>query len=101
MAPFQRRRLLSVNCAKRLINAIHFIRQQKQIPNFERISRYLQRFSDTSPRRIKEHLNYAISDGLLIEYTAVGVKGQRVGLEQEGYRIPHLEEEEREVSVLA
>lgn len=100
MAPSVRRRLTPVNYAKQLINAVLSIRQQKQIPNFERISRYLQRYTDITPRRCKEHLNNAVSDGLIVEYTAVGVKGQRTGLEQEGYRIPHPGEVPQEVSVL-
>ncbi|CAG5127559.1 unnamed protein product [Candidula unifasciata] len=88
MAPLVRRRLTPVNYARELINAILAIRQQKQIPNFERISRFLQRSAELTPRKCKEHLNNAVSDGLIVEYTAVGVKGQRTGLEQEGYRVP-------------
>lgn len=88
MAPSVRRRHTPVNYAQQLIIAIISIRQQKQIPNFERISRYLQRYTEISPRRCKEHLNNAVSDGLIEEYTAVGFKGQRTGLEQEGYRLP-------------
>ncbi|CAL1526104.1 unnamed protein product [Lymnaea stagnalis] len=92
MAPSVRRRHTPVSNAKQLITAILSIRQQKQIPNFDRISRYLQRSTDVTPRRCKEHLNNAVSDGLIVEYTAVGVKGQRTGLEQEGYRVPQPEE---------
>lgn len=88
MAPLVKRRLTPVNYARELINAILAIRQQKQIPNFERISRFLQRNTEISSRKCKEHLNNAVSDGLIVEYTAVGVKGQRTGLEQEGYRVP-------------
>lgn len=87
MAPLVKRRLTPVHYAKHLLNAINFIRQQKQIPNFDRISRYLQKTTELTPRKCKEHLNNAVSDGLIVEYTAVGFKGQRTGLEQEGYRI--------------
>ncbi|XP_005089957.1 zinc finger MYND domain-containing protein 11 isoform X2 [Aplysia californica] len=86
MAPSVRRRHTPVNYAKQLLSAIQSIRQQKQIPNFDRISRFLQRYTDITPRRCKEHLNNAVSDGFIVEYTALGVKGQRTGLEQEGYR---------------
>ncbi|KAH9520198.1 Zinc finger MYND domain-containing protein 11 [Bulinus truncatus] len=88
MASSVKRRHTSVEYAKQIISAIVAIRQQKQIPNFERISRYLQRNTEITPKRIKEHLNNAVSDGFIVEYTAIGVKGQRTGLEQEGYRIP-------------
>ncbi|KAK7011699.1 zinc finger MYND domain-containing protein 11-like isoform X1 [Biomphalaria glabrata] len=88
MAPSVSRRHTPAKYAKELIAAIIAIRQQKQIPNFERISRYLQRNIDITPRKIKEHLNNAVSDGLIVEYTAIGFKGQRTGLEQEGYRVP-------------
>ena len=33
-------------------------------------------------------LQYAVKDGLMNEYKALGFKGSRVGLEQEGYKLP-------------
>ena len=94
MAPSVKRRLTPVSYAKQLLSAISYIKEQKQISNFERISKYLQRYSDITPRRCKEHLNNAVSDGFIVEYTALGFKGQRTGLEQEGYRIPKKGEED-------
>lgn len=38
-------------------------------------------------------LQYCVKDGLLKEYKALGFKGARVGLEQEGYKLPSIEEE--------
>ncbi|GFR79542.1 zinc finger MYND domain-containing protein 11, partial [Elysia marginata] len=95
MALAIRRRLTPVYYAQQIISAISYIRQQRQIPNFERISRYLQRYADISPRQCKEHLNNAVSDGLIVEYSAIVSKGQRTGLEQEGYRIPQAGEVEQ------
>ncbi|BFZ01943.1 hypothetical protein BsWGS_04982 [Bradybaena similaris] len=94
MAPAVKRRLTPVIYAKQILSAITTIRLQKQIPNFERISRYVQRFSDLTEDEIKKYLNKAVYDGFIDEYTAVGVKGQRTGLEQEGYRILQPDKEE-------
>ena len=60
MAPSVRRRLTPVAQARELLAAIIYIREQRQIPNFERISKYLQRYSEITPRRCKEvHRNVA------------------------------------------
>ncbi|RUS72494.1 hypothetical protein EGW08_019748 [Elysia chlorotica] len=95
MALAIRRRHTPVYYAQQIISAISYIRQQRQIPNFERISRYLQRYAEITPRQCKEHLNNAVSDGLIVEYSAIVSKGQRTGLEQEGYRIPQAGEVEQ------
>ena len=95
MAPLVRRRNTPVNYAKQLLKAIIYIREQRQIPNFDRISKYLARYTDITPRRCKEYLTNAVSDGFIVEYTTVGSKGERRnGIEQEGYRIPKKGEEE-------
>lgn len=82
----------SVVKAKALINAIRYIRQQKQIPNLDRIQKYMSRVYDTKPAETEKQLQYTCKDGLIISYTAVGKKGNKTGLEQEGYRIPDQEE---------
>ena len=87
-----KRRHSSVVKAKALINAIRYIRQQKQIPNLDRIQKYMSRVYDTKPAETEKQLQYTCKDGLIISYTAVGKKGNKTGLEQEGYRIPDQEE---------
>ena len=101
MALAIRRRHTPVYYAQQIISAITYIRQQRQIPNFDRISRYLQRYAEITPRQCKEHLNNAVSDGLIVEYSAIISKGQRSGLEQEGYRIPQAGEVEQVCEVYA
>jgi len=88
MAPSVKRRHTTVDYAKQIIQAISSIKEQKQQCTFDRISKYLQRYTDITQRRCKEHLNNAVSDGFIIEYTYLGNKGQNTGKEQEGYRLP-------------
>ncbi|KAK7457741.1 hypothetical protein BaRGS_00039202 [Batillaria attramentaria] len=87
-----KRRQSSCAVTKRLIEGINYIRAQKQIPNLERLSRYMQREYGTSYTECRRQLDQTVADGFIIEYTAVGFKGQRTGLEQEGYRLPADEE---------
>ncbi|BFZ02203.1 hypothetical protein BsWGS_05242 [Bradybaena similaris] len=94
MAPAVKRRLTPVVYAKLFLSAITTIRLQKQIPNFERISRYVQGLSCLTEDEIKEYLNYAVYDGFIDGYTTVEVKGQCTWLEQ-CYRILQPDEEEQ------
>lgn len=91
-----KRRQASCAATKRLIDGINYIRAQKQIPNQERISRYMQREYNMSYSECSRQLDNIVADGFIIEYTAVGFKGSRTGLEQEGYRIPADDEVEIE-----
>ena len=38
------------------------------------------------------HLQNAVKDGLVDRYTFVGSKGSKVGIEQEGYKVPDVAE---------
>lgn len=87
-----KRRHSSVVQAKALINAIRYIRQQKQIPNLDRIQKYMLRVYDTKPAETEKQLQYTCKDGLIVSYTTMGKKGNKTGIEQEGYRIPDQEE---------
>ncbi|ELU10691.1 hypothetical protein CAPTEDRAFT_169629 [Capitella teleta] len=73
--------------------AIVYVRQQKQIPNLERVQRYMNRTYGMKFSECELELQYCVKDGLLNEYTALGFKGQRTGIEQEGYRLPSIEDE--------
>ena len=68
--------------------AVEFIRQQKQIPNWDRISRYMARETDLAEEECKRELKLAVKDDLILSYTCVGFKGAKVGIEQEGYKVP-------------
>ncbi|VDH89617.1 Hypothetical predicted protein [Mytilus galloprovincialis] len=83
-----KRRHSSVVKAKALVHAIRYIRQQKQIPNLDRIQKYMTRVYDTKPAETEKQLQYTCKDGLIISYTTLGKKGNKTGIEQEGYRIP-------------
>ncbi len=71
-----------------LWDAIAYIRQQKQIPNFERLSAYMKRVYNLNPPDLERQLNFAVNDGLIIVKKSVGCKGSKVGIEQDGYRVP-------------
>lgn len=71
-----------------LWDAIAYIKQQKQIPNFERLSAYMKRVYNLSPTDLERQLSFAVSDGLIVVKKSLGVKGSKVGIEQDGYRIP-------------
>ncbi|KAL8587066.1 hypothetical protein ACOMHN_023456 [Nucella lapillus] len=89
-----KRRMATVVQTKQLLEAVCYIRQQKQIPNLDRISKYMQREHSMSLAECRRNLNSVVNDGFITEYTALGFKGQRTGLEQEGYKIPTPEEED-------
>lgn len=89
-----KRRQAPAKVVTQLLTSISLIRQQKQIPNLDRISRYMNREYNMSNAECRRQLNNAVEDGFIIEYTAVGFKGSRTGLEQEGYRLPSPEEME-------
>ncbi|XP_029641211.1 zinc finger MYND domain-containing protein 11-like isoform X2 [Octopus sinensis] len=81
------RRQATVVQARQLLNAIAYIKQQKQIPNLERITRYMQREHKVPPSETHKQLQNAVKDNLIISYTAIGNKGSKTGMEQKGYKI--------------
>ena len=87
-----KRRQATVSLTRQLLEAVGYIRQQKQIPNLERISKYMQREYGMGFAECRRQLNSVVEDGFIMEYTAVGFKGSRTGLEQEGYKIPTADE---------
>ncbi|XP_050418210.1 zinc finger MYND domain-containing protein 11 [Patella vulgata] len=89
-----KRRYSSILRAKQLLSGIAFIRQQKQIPNLKRISSYMLREHDVHEPEVQKQLNLAVKDGLIIHYTAIGSKGSKTGVEQEGYKIPQVDDSE-------
>ncbi|KFM77504.1 Zinc finger MYND domain-containing protein 11, partial [Stegodyphus mimosarum] len=71
-----------------LWDAIAYIRQQKQIPNFDRLAAYMKRVYNLNPTDLERQLKFAIQDGLIRVKKSVGCKGSKVGIEQDGYRLP-------------
>ncbi|KAK3108848.1 hypothetical protein FSP39_017157 [Pinctada imbricata] len=88
-----KRRHSSVLHTKHLIDAIKAIRYQKQIPNIERIARYMNREHGLRQTETEKHLHYAVKDGVILSYMAVGKKGSMTGIEQEGFRLPEEDED--------
>uniref|UniRef100_A0A7N8X1P2 Zinc finger MYND-type containing 11 n=1 Tax=Mastacembelus armatus TaxID=205130 RepID=A0A7N8X1P2_9TELE len=68
--------------------AIEVIRNQKQIANMDRISKYLSRVFGIHPKETARQLSLAVKDGLVVETLTVGCKGSKAGIEQEGYWLP-------------
>ncbi|XP_069047095.1 zinc finger MYND domain-containing protein 11 isoform X5 [Lepisosteus oculatus] len=68
--------------------AIEVIRNQKQIANMDRISKYLSRVFGVHPKETTRQLSLAVKDGLVVETLTVGCKGSKAGIEQEGYWLP-------------
>lgn len=68
--------------------AIEVIRNQKQIANMDRISKYLTRVFGMHPKETARQLSLAVKDGLVVETLTVGCKGSKAGIEQEGYWLP-------------
>lgn len=83
-----KRRYSSVTNAKYLLGAVSYIRQQKQVPNLDRITRYMNREHGVGKHETEKQLNYMVKDGLIWSYTAIGKKGSMTGVEQEGFKIP-------------
>uniref|UniRef100_A0A8B9J6N3 Zinc finger, MYND-type containing 11 n=1 Tax=Astyanax mexicanus TaxID=7994 RepID=A0A8B9J6N3_ASTMX len=69
-------------------SAIEVIRNQKQIANMDRISKYLSRVYGMHPKETARQLVLAVKDGLVVETLTVGCKGSKAGVEQEGYWLP-------------
>uniref|UniRef100_A0AAY5E7K7 PWWP domain-containing protein n=1 Tax=Electrophorus electricus TaxID=8005 RepID=A0AAY5E7K7_ELEEL len=69
-------------------SAIEVIRNQKQIANMDRISKYLSRMYGMHPKETARQLVLAVKDGLVVETLTVGCKGSKAGVEQEGYWLP-------------
>ncbi|KYO46920.1 zinc finger MYND domain-containing protein 11 isoform B [Alligator mississippiensis] len=68
--------------------AIEIIRNQKQIANIDRITKYMSRVHGMHPKETTRQLSLAVKDGLIVETLTVGCKGSKAGIEQEGYWLP-------------
>lgn len=83
-----RRRVSCPQSTQQLWDAIKTIRFQRQVPDVDRISRYMMRTYNVSHEEVVRQLGYCVRDGLLEQVKRVGFKGSKVGVEQEGYKLP-------------
>ncbi|XP_064188737.1 zinc finger MYND domain-containing protein 11-like isoform X3 [Anguilla rostrata] len=88
MSRVMKKRQADPNVVQHVWSAIEVIRNQKQIANMDRISKYLSRVFGVHPKETARQLNLAVKDGLVVETLTVGCKGSKAGIEQEGYWLP-------------
>lgn len=88
MSRVVRRRQADPKVVQYVWAAIEVIRNQKQIANMDRISKYLSRVFGMHPKETARQLSLAVKDGLVVETLTVGCKGSKAGIEQEGYWLP-------------
>ncbi|KAM6989426.1 zinc finger MYND domain-containing protein 11 isoform 3-T3 [Tautogolabrus adspersus] len=88
MSRVVKKRLADPKVVQYVWAAIEVIRNQKQIANMDRISKYLSRVFNMHPKETARQLSLAVKDGLVVETLTVGCKGSKAGIEQEGYWLP-------------
>ncbi|XP_066483971.1 zinc finger MYND domain-containing protein 11 isoform X6 [Tiliqua scincoides] len=88
MARLTKRRQADTKAIQHLWAAIEIIRNQKQIANIDRITKYMSRVHGMHPKETTRQLSLAVKDGLVVETLTVGCKGSKAGIEQEGYWLP-------------
>uniref|UniRef100_A0A8B9U3Z9 Zinc finger MYND-type containing 11 n=1 Tax=Anas zonorhyncha TaxID=75864 RepID=A0A8B9U3Z9_9AVES len=88
MARLTKRRQADTKAIQHLWAAIEIIRNQKQIANIDRITKYMSRVHGMHPKETTRQLSLAVKDGLIVETLTVGCKGSKAGIEQEGYWLP-------------
>ncbi|XP_073486019.1 zinc finger MYND domain-containing protein 11 isoform X3 [Aquarana catesbeiana] len=88
MTRLTKRRQADTKIIQYLWTSIEVIRNQKQIANIDRITKYMTRVHGMHPKEITRQLSLAVKDGLIVETLTVGCKGSKAGIEQEGYWLP-------------
>ncbi|KAK9538419.1 hypothetical protein VZT92_003590 [Zoarces viviparus] len=88
MSRVVKKRLADPKVVQYVWAAIEVVRNQKQIANMDRISKYLSRVFGMHPKETARQLSLAVKDGLVVETLTVGCKGTKAGIEQEGYWLP-------------
>ncbi|XP_065223247.1 zinc finger MYND domain-containing protein 11 isoform X2 [Planococcus citri] len=83
-----RRRVSCPLTVQQLWDAVKIIRYKRQVPDVERITRYMNRTHNVSDDEVGRQINYCVRDGLLKVIKKVGSKGSKCGIEQEGYKLP-------------
>ncbi|KAL1116398.1 hypothetical protein AAG570_004872 [Ranatra chinensis] len=83
-----RRRMSCPQAVQQLWDAVKVIRYQRQVPSLERIVKYMYRVNTMSEEEVTRQLGYCVRDGLLVITKRKGLKGKKLGVEQEGYKLP-------------
>ncbi|CAI6371186.1 unnamed protein product [Macrosiphum euphorbiae] len=83
-----RRRISCPLAVQQLWDAVTVIRFQRQVPDIDRITKYMTKIYNMSKEDVERQLNYCVRDGLLILTKRVGNKGSKAGVETEGYKLP-------------
>ncbi|XP_049843177.1 zinc finger MYND domain-containing protein 11-like isoform X3 [Schistocerca gregaria] len=83
-----RRRVSCPQVTQQLWDAIATIRAQRQVPNMDRISRYMSRVHQINEDEVRRQLNHCVRDNLIRMIKRIGCKGSKIGIEQEGYALP-------------
>ncbi|XP_049770253.1 zinc finger MYND domain-containing protein 11 [Schistocerca cancellata] len=87
-AAMMRRRVSCPQVTQQLWDAIATIRAQRQVPNMDRISRYMSRVHQINEDEVRRQLNHCVRDNLIRMIKRIGCKGSKIGIEQEGYALP-------------
>lgn len=72
-------------------DAIRSANAQKQMADFQRIIKYLQRNDYCTTTQAELYLKQSLEDGLVLNLNKTTVKGAKVGLQVESYKIPNYE----------
>ncbi|VVC34742.1 Zinc finger, PHD-type,PWWP domain,Bromodomain,Zinc finger, FYVE/PHD-type,Zinc finger [Cinara cedri] len=84
-----RRRISCPLAVQHLWDAVKVIRFQRQVPDVDRITKYMARVHNMSSEEVGRQLNYCVRDGLMILTKRVKVqKGSKTGVATEGYKLP-------------
>ncbi|XP_054271302.1 zinc finger MYND domain-containing protein 11 isoform X2 [Macrosteles quadrilineatus] len=83
-----RRRVSCPQMTQQLWDAIKTIRYQRQVPDIDRIAKFMSRVHNVGLEEVTRQLNYCVRDGLLQLTKRVGFKGSKIGVETEGYNLP-------------
>ncbi|XP_074659018.1 zinc finger MYND domain-containing protein 11-like isoform X2 [Tubulanus polymorphus] len=86
----EKRRTCPPLIALQLRKAMVAIRQQRQVPNLERMQRFTGREFGMKPNETESYLKSSEYDKLVIKYSSIGNKG-KAGIEQTAFRLPDLE----------
>ncbi|KAI4799744.1 hypothetical protein KUCAC02_016712 [Chaenocephalus aceratus] len=80
MSRVVKKRLADPKVVQYVWAAIEVVRNQKQIANMDRISKYLSRMFGMHPKETARQLSLAVKDGLVVETLTVGYKGSKAGI---------------------
>ncbi|CAH1395785.1 unnamed protein product [Nezara viridula] len=93
-----RRRMSCPKAVQQLWDAVKVTRCQHQVPTLEKIAKYMSRTHSVTEEEVSRQLQYCVRDGLLLVKKSKGSKGAKLGIEQEVYRLPEVENDDNNES---